>query len=80
LFLIALISYVFSSQITKPITILSDKMKQIRRDGFQEKLEVPTNYEETDDMIQTFNRMMEQLESSFDQQKQFVEDASHELR
>lgn len=80
LFLIALISYVFSSQITKPITILSDKMKQIRRDGFQEKLEAPTNYEETDDMIQTFNNMMEQLESSFNQQKQFVEDASHELR
>lgn len=80
LFLIAIISYIFSSQITKPITILSDKMKQIRRDGFQEKLEVPTNYEETDDMIQTFNNMMEQLEVSFEQQKQFVEDASHELR
>lgn len=80
LFLIALISYVFSSQITKPITILSDKMKQIRRDGFQEKLVAPTNYDETDDMITTFNNMMEQLESSFNQQKQFVEDASHELR
>ncbi|GGI42168.1 HAMP domain-containing sensor histidine kinase [Mammaliicoccus stepanovicii] len=80
LFLIALISYIFSSQITKPITILSDKMKQIRRDGFQEKLVATTNYEETDDMIQTFNNMMEQLEISFEQQKQFVEDASHELR
>lgn len=80
LFIIAIISYIFSSQITKPITILSDKMKQIRRDGFQEKLVVPTNYEETSDMIHTFNNMMEQLEVSFDQQKQFVEDASHELR
>src|SRR5699024_8368002 len=80
LFLIAIISYIFSSQITKPITILSDKMKQIRRDGFQEKLEVPTNYEETDDMIQTFNNMLAPLEVSFDQQKQCVQDASHEVR
>ncbi|MCG3401141.1 HAMP domain-containing histidine kinase [Staphylococcus massiliensis] len=76
----ALISYIFSIQITKPIVTLSNKMIQIRRNGFQEQLRIPTNYEETDDMIDTFNKMMEQLEDSFKQQQQFVEDASHELR
>ncbi|PTG77037.1 histidine kinase dimerization/phospho-acceptor domain-containing protein, partial [Staphylococcus chromogenes] len=66
--------------ITKPINIITEKMTQIRRDGFQEKLSVPTNYEETDALIDTFNSMMIKLEDSFNQQRQFVEDASHELR
>ncbi|MCG1448945.1 HAMP domain-containing histidine kinase [Staphylococcus epidermidis] len=74
------VSYIFSSQITKPIVTTSNKMNQIRRDGFQNKLELTTNYEETDNLIDTFNEMMYQIEESFNQQRQFVEDASHELR
>ena len=50
-------------------------MNQIRRDGFQNKLELTTNYEETDNLIVTFNDMMYQIEESFNQQRQFVEDA-----
>ncbi|TDM04222.1 sensor histidine kinase [Macrococcus carouselicus] len=80
LFVTAVVSYFFSSQITKPIRRISDQMKQIQRDGFQNRLAVPKGYYETDDMIETFNEMMTQLETSFNQQKQFVEDASHELR
>lgn len=80
LFVTASLSYFFSSQITQPINIITEKMTQIRRNGFQEKLEVPTNYEETDALIDTFNSMMMKLENSFNQQRQFVEDASHELR
>lgn len=80
LFVTATISYIFSSQITRPINIITEKMTQIRRDGFQEKLSAPTNYEETDALIDTFNSMMLKLEDSFNQQRQFVEDASHELR
>lgn len=55
---------------------MSNKMIQIRRDGFQNKLELKTNYEETDNLIDTFNDMMYQIEESFNQQRQFVEDAS----
>ncbi|UDI78291.1 HAMP domain-containing sensor histidine kinase [Staphylococcus taiwanensis] len=74
------ISYLFSTQLTKPLITMSNKMNQIRRDGFQKKLELNTNYEETDNLIDTFNDMMYQIEESFNQQRQFVEDASHELR
>ncbi|GGB06100.1 HAMP domain-containing histidine kinase [Macrococcus hajekii] len=80
LFITAVVSYFFSNQITKPIRRISDQMKQIQRDGFQNRLVMPRGYYETDDMIETFNEMMLQLENSFNQQKQFVEDASHELR
>ncbi|MGH2266331.1 histidine kinase dimerization/phospho-acceptor domain-containing protein, partial [Enterococcus faecalis] len=53
---------------------------EIRRDGFQNKLQLNTNYEEIDNLANTFNEMMSQIEESFNQQRQFVEDASHELR
>ena len=43
---------------------MSNKMNQIRRDGFQNKLELTTNYEETDNLIDTFNEMMYQIEES----------------
>lgn len=79
-FITAIVSYIFSSQITKPLILMSNKMQKIRRDGFQEKVNWSTNYEETDNLIVTFNEMMFQLEESFNQQRQFVEDASHELR
>lgn len=80
LFVSAVISYLFSNQITRPIRSLSSQMKQIQRDGFQNQLAMPKAYYETDDMIETFNKLMNQLENSFNLQKQFVEDASHELR
>ena len=76
----ACISYFISKNITKPLVTMSNKMNQIRRDGFQNKLELDTSYEETDNFIETFNEMMYQIEASFNQQRQFVEDASHELR
>lgn len=79
-FITAIVSYIVSSQITKPIVTMSNKMNQIRRDGFQNKLELTTNYEETDNLIATFNEMMFHIEETFNQQRQFVEDASHELR
>ncbi len=44
------------------------------------KLQLNTNYEEIDNLANTFNEMMSQIEESFNQQRQFVEDASHELR
>lgn len=79
-FITAIVSYIVTSQITKPIVTMSNKMNQIRRDGFQNKLELTTNYVETDNLIATFNEMMFHIEETFNQQRQFVEDASHELR
>ncbi|HDI1430924.1 TPA: sensor histidine kinase ArlS, partial [Staphylococcus aureus] len=66
----ATISYVFSTQITKPLVSLSNKMIEIRRDGFQNKLQLNTNYEEIDNLANTFNEMMSQIEESFNQQRQ----------
>ena len=54
-FITAMVSYFFSAQITKPLILMSNKMQQIRRDGFQEKVDLVTNYEETDNLIVTLS-------------------------
>ena len=70
----------FQHKLLNRLSSLSNKMIEIRRDGFQNKLQLNTNYEEIDNLANTFNEMMSQIEESFNQQRQFVEDASHELR
>ncbi len=84
--LIAMIPIIMSSIalgriVTQPIEKLMKTMTHSRQSGTYEKIKVPT--EGKDEMAQmgrTFNDMMEQLERNFNQQEQFVSNASHELK
>lgn len=76
----SIISYFFSTQMVKPIRNIANQLRRIEDEGFSERLQIQTNTEETDYMVESFNHMMDSLERSYNQQKQFVEDASHELR
>lgn len=69
-----------SHQLLKPINALADTMRKVQAKGLKERVAVPETKDELADLAQMFNAMMTQLEASFQQQKQFVEDASHELR
>ena len=84
--LIAMIPITISSValgriVIHPIDNLIKTMSQSRKMGSYEKIEVPA--EGKDEMAQmghVFNNMMGQLESNFKKQKQFVSNASHELK
>lgn len=69
-----------SKQLLKPIQMLAETMQNIKLRGLHERVRPMNNNDELSRLAQHFNDMMDQLESSFQQQKQFVEDASHELR
>lgn len=43
-------------------------------------MEPSNSKDEMGELAHIFNEMMDQIELSFNQQKRFVEDASHELR
>ena len=58
----ACISYFISKNITKPLVTMSNKMNQIRRDGFQNKLELDTSYEETDNLIDASHELRTPLQ------------------
>ncbi|RAJ02932.1 two-component system sensor histidine kinase ArlS [Paenibacillus pabuli] len=71
---------VLSRQFVKPITTMNATMIQIQQKGLHKRVDVPDQHDELTNLARMFNRLMDELELSFQQQKQFVEDASHELR
>ncbi|MDQ1004044.1 two-component system sensor histidine kinase ArlS [Neobacillus niacini] len=84
--LIALIPVLISSRIlsnliTKPVTTMTGTMTEIRQSGAFKRLKLEGNSkDELFQMGQTFNHMIDLLEVNFDKQKQFVSNASHELK
>ena len=69
-----------SKQIVRPIQAISHSLTRIKKFGLEERVKVPPAQDEISELAIHFNELMDQLETSFNQQKQFVEDASHELR
>lgn len=83
---VAMIPVIFSSRVlsrlmTTPITSMMETMTAIRQSGKFERIKVETkNKDELTEMGNTFNHMIEILESNSKKQAQFVSNASHELR
>jgi signal transduction histidine kinase len=84
--LLALIPVLISSRflsnlITARITSMIKTMTEIRQSGHFKRL--PLKEKSKDELYQmgdTFNHMIDLLETNFDKQKQFVSNASHELK
>ncbi|MGQ8873286.1 sensor histidine kinase [Paenibacillus sp. TSA_86.1] len=84
--IVALIPAVISSRIlanrmTRPIQQMTRTMSDIQASGQFKRLPLEAkSKDELNTMGQTFNRMMDLLESNFERQERFVSDASHELK
>lgn len=75
-----IIGYVISIQLLKPLRVMTQTIKKIKRKGFKERMPIYPQKDEISELSILFNEMMDRIDYSFQQQKQFVEDASHELR
>ena len=69
-----------SRQFMRPIRALASTIRSVKEKGLSERVTDIQNGDELSSLAKLFNELMNQLEFSFLQQKQFVEDASHELR
>ncbi|CAG7624586.1 Adaptive-response sensory-kinase SasA [Paenibacillus allorhizosphaerae] len=63
-----------------PVRALSVAIQNVKQKGLHERVHHIENGDELAHLAALFNDMMNQLERVFLQQKQFLEDASHELR
>ncbi|PZE20233.1 sensor histidine kinase [Paenibacillus xerothermodurans] len=72
----------FARVILRPIDRLAFIMESNQRHGIFKQMEVEpgARQDEIGQLIHTFNSMIEQLEHNFNRQKQFLADASHELK
>lgn len=76
----ALIGLFIAKHFVGRLQAVTKTMMNIKNKGFQERIDVPSSNDEMSQLMMMFNEMMDQIEHSFLQQKQFIEDASHELR
>ncbi len=74
------ISFYLSRFIFVPLLRITGRVKQISTENLHLRLELQGNNDEMDVLADTFNDMLNRIESSFEIQNNFVSNASHELR
>ncbi|MFD0961218.1 HAMP domain-containing sensor histidine kinase [Paenibacillus chungangensis] len=69
-----------SRRLVKPLRAMHRTMRSVKQNGLQERMAVGEARDDMTALTIMFNDMMDEVEGAFLKQKQFVEDASHELR
>jgi len=64
----------------KPIRSISESAREIARGDLSRRIDNRDTESELGQLVEVLNETFEQLENSFDQQRRFTADASHELR
>jgi len=72
--------YSIASLGLRPLEDLNDQMKNKSTKNLGEEILFEDNGDEMSQLIKSFNRMSRRLNKSFEAQKEFVENASHELK
>lgn len=79
-FILVLVSLRISKKAMAPVNMMIKEVDEISVNNLNKRLDVSGSKNELKDLARTFNSMIENIETSVDVQKQFVSDASHELR
>lgn len=74
-----LIAYWLSKRLINPIKVITEEVNLIGTENLHVRLDVSDNEDELTQLIRTFNNMLDRLETSFETQKNFISNASHEL-
>lgn len=79
LILSTLVGNFFSSSLVRSIRKLTQKINHISSEAISERLEIGKNQDELDKLAETVNELLDRLQTSFDTQRRFISNASHEL-
>jgi signal transduction histidine kinase len=80
LLIVVALSMYFSKQIFVPIREITDRVKQISTESIHLRLDSNNkNNNEIASLANTFNDLLNRLETAFETQKNFISNASHEL-
>jgi len=75
-----ILSFISGRNVFSPISEMTEAAKSISEKNMNVRLNVSGSKSELKDLARTFNEMMDRIEDGYNRQKQFVSDASHELR
>jgi signal transduction histidine kinase len=80
LVLIFVAGRIFSHYTVKPITSIIKRVNNISGNNLNSRLKELKGKDELAELVSTFNRMLNRLETAFETQNNFVSNASHELK
>lgn len=72
--------YILSGTMLKPVEHISSLAERISQRNLKERINHQGPSDELKHLADTFDEMLQRLDSAFESQKQFIQDASHELR
>jgi len=78
--IVFVVGLLFSAEIVNPISNIISGVKKISASNLDMRLPEQKGKDEIADLTQTFNDMLDRLETSFETQRNFVNKLSHELR
>jgi two-component system, OmpR family, sensor kinase len=72
--------YFLARRSLSPVVEMSTQAGRIGADNLHDRLQVANPQDELGHLAQSFNSLLDRLDQSFEQQRRFMADASHELR
>ena len=72
--------YFLARRSLSPVVTMSAQAGRIGAENLDKRLEVKNSKDELGQLAQSFNDLLDRLDQSFERQRRFVADASHELR
>lgn len=78
--IISILGWIYAGKVIKPISKIVSKVDSITEASLNLRLDEGNRSDELAKLSQTFNRMLERIQLSFVAQKNFISNASHELR
>ncbi len=76
---VIVLSFVIASQAIGPITALSQAMREVGSERLDVRL-ITHRHDEIGELTASFNDLLARLEEAFARERQFISDASHELK
>ena len=73
------VGYLFSSQLVRPITQIIHEVNNISSHNLSRRLVTGISQDELNQLARTFNDLLNRLQESFNSQRRFISNASHEL-
>ncbi len=78
--LLIVLSYYIAGKILAPINVINQMARDINDRSLNQRIPLGKSKDELYALSESLNRMFDRLQYSFDMQKQFIADASHELK
>ncbi len=74
------VSYAVAGRLLRPLQEITAQARRLSAERLDARLDLPGPQDELKELADTFDAMLDRLQTSFEQQRRFVADASHELR